>query len=123
MAIVDSQFRTLTCESCDKAVTFSIQEFQTPEGQKKILEESPWIRGFRISNMVMDGRVFGYCSSLCEIKGIESGNHEVIEKKVIEFSTGNNLEAIKKAAAEAAAKAEGTRALKEGRPVNIQPAQ
>ena len=122
MGIVDSQYRTLSCESCQKAITFNIQEFQTPEGQKKIIEADPWIRGYRVSNMVFDGRVFGYCSSLCEIKGIESGAHEVVEKKVIEFPTGGNLEAIRKAAAEAAAKAEGTRRLKEGQPVNITPA-
>jgi hypothetical protein len=121
MGIVDNQFRTVSCEQCDKTATFSLQEFQTPEGQKRILEESPWIRGFRIANMVFDGRVYGYCSSLCEIKGIETGSHEFVEKKVIEFPTGNNLEAIKRAAAEAAAKTEGTKALKEGRPVNIQP--
>jgi hypothetical protein len=121
MGIVDNQFRTLSCEQCEKTVTFSLQEFQTPDGQKRILEADPWIRGYRISNMVMDGRVYGYCSSLCEIKGIESGAHEFVEKKVIEFPTGNNLDAIKRAAAEAAAKAEGTKALKEGRPVSIQP--
>lgn len=122
MAITDTQFRSLTCESCPRTVTFNIQEFQTPEGQKKILEADPWIRSFRMTNMVMDGRVFGYCSSLCEIKGIESGAHEVIEKKVIEMPTGGNLEAIKRAAAAAAAAAEGTRRLKEGQPVNITPA-
>jgi hypothetical protein len=122
MGIVDNQYRTLSCERCDKTVTFNIAEFQTPAGQKAVLEESPWIRTYRIANVIMDGRVFGYCSDECEIKGIESGIHNPIEKKVIEMPTGGNLEAIKKAAQLAAAQAEGTRRLKEGQPVNITPA-
>ena len=109
MGIVDNQFRTVSCDQCDRTATFSLQEFQTPDGQKRILEDSPWIRGFRIANMVFDGRVYGYCSSLCEIKGIEAGAHEFVEKKVIEFPTGNNLEAIKRAAAEAAGEGVVTR--------------
>jgi hypothetical protein len=121
MGIVDNTYRTLTCSKCDKTLTFNIQEFQTPEGQKKTLEEAPWLRTYRILNVVLDGRVFGYCSDECTLRGIESGEVNPVEKKVIEMPAGGNLEAIKRAAAEAAAKAEGTRRLKEGQPVNIVP--
>jgi hypothetical protein len=118
MGIVDNAYKTLTCESCDKTVTFNVQEFQTPEGQKKTFEEAPWFRTYRMVNIILDGRVWGFCSDECTLKAIEKSLFNPIEKKLIE---GGNLEAIKRAAAEAAAKAEGTRRLKEGQPVNIVP--
>jgi hypothetical protein len=120
MGIVDNAFKTLTCESCTKTVTFDVQEFQTPEGQKKIFEEAPWFRTYRMVNIVLDGRVWGFCSDECTLKAIEKSLFNPIEKRLIE---GGNLEAIKRAAAEAAAKVEGTRRLKAGEDLAIQPAR
>lgn len=122
MGIIDNTFRTITCAKCDKTTTFSVAEFQTPDGQKAILEASPWIRTYRIVNTVLDGRVWGFCSDECTLKSIEAAEFNPIEKKQVEIPTGGNLAAIKQAAAEAAAKAEGTRRLKAGEDVTIQPA-
>jgi hypothetical protein len=122
MAIVATTFQTVSCNSCDKTVTFNAAEFQTPAGQKEVLDANPWFRAYRAVNTILDGRVTGYCSDECLIKAIEAGTFNPIEKKVIESPVGGTDAAIRRAAAEAAAKQEGTRSLKEGRPVNIQPA-
>jgi hypothetical protein len=121
MSIVQTTFQTISCNSCDKTVTFDSAVFQTPEGQKGTIEANPWLRTYRMVNTILDGRASGYCTDECLLKAIEVGTFNPIEKKVIEMPAGGNLEAIKKAAAEAAAKAEGTRRLKEGQPVNIVP--
>lgn len=122
--IVEAMYRTLTCDSCGKNATFSAQEFQTPQGQKEIIEQIPWLRSYRVANNVYNGQTFGYCSDECEVKGIETGKHNhQDQKRVITLPSGNDLAAIKQAAAEAAARAEGERRLKAGEPVNITPAQ
>jgi hypothetical protein len=123
MAIVATTFQTISCNSCDKTVTFDAAVFQTPAGQKETIEANPWLRTYRMVNSILDGRVSGYCSDECLLKAVEVGTFNPIEKKVIEFPTGGNLDAIKRAAAAAKAAEEGTKALKDGRPVNIQPAQ
>ncbi|SRR6266478_1975405 len=122
MAIVATTFQTISCNSCDKTVTFDAAVFQTPAGQKETIEANPWLRAYRAVNTILDGRVSGYCSDECLIKAIEAGTFNPIEKKVIDFPTGGIDASIRRAAAEAAAKVEGTRRLKEGQPVQIQPA-
>lgn len=122
MAIVATTFQTISCNSCEKTVTFDAAVFQTPAGQKETIEANPWLRTFRMVNTILDGRVNGYCSDECLLKAVEAGTFNPIEKKVIEMPTGGNLEAIKRAAAAAKAAEEGTKRLKEGQPVDIRPA-
>lgn len=122
MAILATTFQTISCNICDNTVTFNAAEFQTPAGQKEVLENNTWLRTYRAVNTILDGRQFGYCSDECLIKAVEAGTFNPIEKKVIEFPTGGTDAAVRRAAAEAAAKVEGTKRLKEGQSVNIQPA-
>lgn len=119
MGIVDATFRTLTCGSCDKTTTFNVQDFQNPELRKNVLNETPWINTYRILNTVLDGRVWGFCSDECTLKAMEKGEFNPVEKKLVQFPTGGNLEAIKRAAADAAQKAELERRLKAGEDVQV----
>ena len=120
MGIVDATFRTLTCGSCEKTATFNVQDFQNPELRKEVLNASPWINTYRILNTVLDGRVWGFCSDECTLKAMEKGSFNPVVQNVIQYPTGSNLEAIKKAAADAAAKQELERRLKNGEDVKIQ---
>lgn len=123
MSIIETAFRTITCnaEGCPNTATFDVQYANTPAGNKELLEANLWIKTTRVVSLIADGRNFCYCSDVCEVKGIESGTHNPVEKKVIEMPSGPALEAVKRAALAAKATEEGTKALKDGRPVNIQP--
>jgi hypothetical protein len=118
MSIVDNQYRTITCNGsdCDKTVTFDLKQVETA------VKENPWLENTRLVNRLSDGRVFAYCSDTCEVKAVTTGAHNKEEKKVVEMPTGSAREAILRAAQAAKAAEEGAKALKEGRPVNIQPA-
>lgn len=118
MSIVDNQYRTITCNgpNCTKTATFNIKEAEAA------VKENPWLENTRLVNRLSDGRVFAYCSDACEVDAVTAGSHNKEEKKVIEMPTGASREAIMRAAAAAKAAEEGAKALKEGRPVNIQPA-
>lgn len=113
MSIVDAQIRTISCNSCDKTVTFNMAE------HAKIVAdpENVWLRSSRVIQRG-DGRNFVYCSDECEIKGIEKGEHNIPEeKKIVEAP---NAEAIRVAAEAAKAAEEGTKALKSGKSTKLQ---
>ncbi len=118
MSIANSVVQTIKCDApgCDKAIIFAQSE--TPE----VVKANAWLRGVRIvqglftENPNIPNKTFVYCSDTCEVNGTGTGKHNPIEKKVIEMPTGDQLAAIRAAAAQAQAVAEGTQALKEGRP-------
>ncbi len=113
MSIIDVQVRTISCNACDKTVTFNIKEHQ------QALDANAWLKSSRVIQ-TGDGRNFVYCSDQCEIAGIGSGVHNIPEqKKVVEVEgTGTAAIAI---AAEAAKNAEqATKAIKDGKPAKLQ---
>jgi hypothetical protein len=122
--INDVNVRTIKCDAagCDKTVTFAQSEAE------QAVKDNPWIRTVRIlqnifsPNPQQPPKVFVYCSDTCEVKGVESGAHNPVEKKIIQMPSGDALAAVKAAAAAAEAARVGTQALKEGRDVSIQPA-
>jgi len=116
MSVVDTAYRTITCNGpeCDKTVTFE------PKDAEKTVKENPWLENARLVNRLSDGRVFAYCSDPCEVKAITAGAHNKEEKRVIEMPSGGAREAILRAAQQAAATEAGAKALKEGRDVKIQ---
>jgi hypothetical protein len=122
--ISDVSVRTIKCDApgCDKTVTYAESE------AAQAIKDNPWVRTVRILQNVFSlnpqqpPRVFVYCSDPCEVKGVESGAHNPIEKKIIQPPTGDALAAVKAAAAAAEANRAGTQALKEGRDVSIQSA-
>jgi hypothetical protein len=118
MSVVDTSYRTITCNGPDCTTTVTFE----PKDAEKTVKENPWLENARLTNRLSDGRVFAYCSDTCEVKAVTAGFHNKEEKKLVEMPTGTAREAILRAAQAAKAAEEGSKALKEGRPVNIQPA-
>lgn len=107
MAITDKVSRIIKCEGpdCKNEVTFDPQNIE----QIKALPD--WIRTYRT---IQNGQraSFGYCSDVCEVKGVTTGKHNVPEPKAVAEAT---TEAdIRQAAHEAKQAAEATDALKNG---------
>ena len=115
MTILDSTIRTLACDApgCTKQVIFDHKEAQTVLA----LPENVWVKGHRII-VTADNRNFAYCSDICEVKGIETGKHNVLEApKVVPVG---NAAAIA-AAAQAAAQARQTdAAIRSGQTAKVQ---
>lgn len=109
MATVDTIVRTITCNgpACEKTATF------TQQNQQETIDQNLWLKTYR-NVTTFDGRSLGYCSDVCEVEGIKAGTHVPPQQKVIQMPTGDAMAAIRAAAAQSAANAEGTRALKEG---------
>ena len=112
MAVIDAVIRTVTCGVCDKTITFNRAE------EQKMFNENPWMLGLRVVQTA-DGRNFSYCSDLCEIKGTETGVHNVPQKKTVEIPNGPSTAAIQEAAKAAALAEAATKALKEGQQVTL----
>lgn len=115
MSIVDVQYhiRTVTCNSCEKTVTY-----EHPKDLQKTVDENPWMKS---SRMVMpgDNRQFIYCSDLCEVKGIETGLHNIVEKPTVEIPTGSAQAQIQAAAAAAKQQELANKAIKDGAPIKL----
>lgn len=114
MGIVDTNFRTVTCDSCKKTITY---EQQQSNGRihidPKVLEENPWLKSNRVV-LTADGRNFGYCSDLCEVAGLESKQHNMPEALKVEIPTGGAQAQIQAAAAAAKQREDATKAIKSG---------
>ena len=122
MGIVDNQFRTVTCDQCGKTVTYE-QLVDPRTGRQggispQVMEENPWLKTNRIV-LTADGRNFGYCSDLCEVAGLEKGQHNMPEPPKIEVPQGSAQAQIAAAAAAAKAREEATKNIKEGVPTKV----
>ena len=117
MGLIDLQYRTLTCEvaGCPRTVTFQL----TKEEHAKTLEApgNEWLKTGRFVN-TPDGRNLFYCSDVCEIKGIETGQHNLPEPKRIISGVASAAQVASAAAAAKAAEA-ATQAIKAGSPVTL----
>lgn len=107
MSIKDLVSRTIKCEGpeCKNEITFDPQNIE----QIKALPD--WVRTYRT---IQNGQraTFGYCSDVCEVKGVTTGNHNVPEPKAVAEAT--TQAEIRQAALEANQAAEANKALKEG---------
>jgi hypothetical protein len=113
LSIVDATFRTLTCNICEKTVTFL-----HPSGLQEAIEANLWIKTTRIIQ-TGDGRNFSYCSDLCEIAGIETTLHNVQEAPKVAIPTGSAQAQIAAAAAAAKLAENATKAMKDGSPITL----
>ena len=117
MGLIDNQFRTLSCDgvSCLHSVTFQLSK----EEHAKALAEpgNEWLKTGRFVN-TPDGRALFYCSDVCEIKGIETGQHNLPEPKRIISGVASAAQVASAAAAAKAAEA-ATQAIKAGSPVTL----
>ncbi len=101
------------CElpTCENNISFD----QVSKAQA--LENTPWLRGYR-SVQTGDGRSIGYCSDICEVKGIESGKHNTPD--VPKIVPAGNAAAVAAAAQAAAAAKSADKAIREGQPAKVQ---
>ncbi len=85
MPMIDKTTRTIKCDNaaCDKEVSFDLKD------QYAIAKLPDWLRTFR--NVVLGNNTrFGYCSDVCEVEGVTTGNHNVPEpKKVVEATAAD----------------------------------
>lgn len=115
MPIVDTQVRTISCDGpgCTKQVLFDRREekatFDNPE--------NAWIRTTR-AIQTGDGRNFVYCSDVCEVKGVSTGNHNIPEAPKI--VTTANPAAIAAAAKAAANAKQIDQSIRDGQPARVQ---
>jgi hypothetical protein len=114
MSVIDQMIRTFTCNNpaCGKTITWNTQE------EPKTFQENEWLLGLRVIQ-TLDNRKFSYCSDLCEIKGAETGQHNIVQKPKVEIPSGSATDAIQKAAQAAAQAEAATAAIKEGKPVTL----
>jgi hypothetical protein len=115
MSIIDAQIRTITCDGvgCTKTVTFDQKDSKATVE----LPENAWMKTTRVTQTA-DGRNFTYCSDICEVKGVETGKHNVQEAPKIVQPNNANAVALAAKAAEAARQAD--QALREGQPTKVQ---
>jgi len=98
-------------EGCENDISFD------QSTKEKTLNDNPWLRSYR-TIQTGDGRSIGYCSDICEIKGVESGKHNIPEApKIIPQA---NPAAVALAAKAAELQRRGDQALRDGKPANIQ---
>ncbi len=108
----DVQIRTIKCDGpeCDKTATFDLKDV-------KAIQAIEWLKGVRVCQ-TGDNRAYSYCSDVCEVKGITTGQHNLLEKPkapevpaIIPTATATD---VKQAAAEAEAQTQITEDLKSG---------
>ncbi len=116
--LTTTSYTTLTCDQCEKTVTF----LATQAGEQEALtkEENLWVRktARRVSSLVpAEGRqepqVFLYCGDVCEANATATGKHNVPEPKKI-ISGAATAASVAEAAAVAKATAEATKQMKAG---------
>ena len=102
MGMLDKTTRTIKCDNkkCDKEIAFDLQD------QAAIAALPDWLRTFR--NVVLGNNTrFGYCSDVCEVEGVTTGDHNVPEPKQV-------VEATAADASKVAAQAKIAEAMKTG---------
>jgi len=111
-------YTTLTCDHCEKTVTF----LATQAGEQEALtkEENLWVRktARRVSSLVpAEGRqepqVYLLCSDKCEIEHAATGKHNVPEPKRI-IAGAATAASVAEAAAVAKATEAATKQMKAG---------
>ena len=113
MSLVDIAYRTITCDACQKTVTW-----EHPKDMNATVEANTWLRTTRVIQ-TGDQRTFMYCSDLCEVAGIETGKHNVPDPPKVEIPQGSAQAQIAAAAAAAKQAAQATEAIKTGRPLQL----
>jgi hypothetical protein len=115
LSVIDLTYRTITCDGCQKTVTF-----QNPNpDMNAVLEANPWLKNNRMVQTASTQKMFSYCSSLCEIDGLKTGSHDFQEAPKVAIAQGSAQAQIAAAAAAAKAQEEASKALKAGGPIQL----
>jgi hypothetical protein len=98
-------------DGCEHDISFD------QASKEQAINDNPWLKGYR-TVQTGDGRSIGYCSDVCEVKGVETGKHNIPEAPKIVASA--NAAAVA-AAANAAANAKAQdAAIRGGQPAKVQ---
>jgi len=124
LSIVNTLVQTIKCDApgCDKSVTFAQSQAE------ETVKNNPWLKNTRLINLLIKenpqtpDKSFTYCSDVCEVEGIKTLKHNYKEPNLIQMPGGDQLAAVRAAAQAAEAARTADTALREGAPVNIQPA-
>ena len=87
--------------------------------EKQIFEnpDNSWLKSTRVVQSA-DGRNIVYCSDICEVKGTETGKHNIPEPpKIVQATNPAAVAAAAQAAANAKAQEQ---AIREGQPAKVQ---
>ena len=117
MTVLDVHTKTIACDNseCNKSVVFNVADAQ----QVKDNPANIWLKSLRLIQ-TPDGRVFSYCSDVCEITGARTGQHNLPEpKKIIEAANPAAVAAAAQAA-EAARNSDANLKAGTGGPVIVQ---
>lgn len=78
----DAVIRTIKCDNkkCDKETSFN------PQDPAAIAAMPTWVRTYRMINLG-NGARFGYCSDVCEVEGVTTGDHNVPEPPAVQEAT------------------------------------
>lgn len=95
IVVKDEMVRTIKCDNpkCDKEVSFS------PQNSEQIVALPDWVRTTRSITLGNNQR-FIYCSDVCEVEGVTTGNHNVPEPPKVQEATGADMQQAIKAAAQ-----------------------
>lgn len=82
MGFEDKIARTIKCDAkgCDKVHTFN------PQIEEEVANLPLWIRTTRTVTLG-NRKQFTYCSDVCEVNGVTTGDHNVPEPKVVQEAT------------------------------------
>jgi len=118
MPVTNTQFSTVTCDSCKKTITYA----GVNEQEELSKPENSWvIKTARIVQNLVPApgqqrpQAFLYCGDECEITAAGTGVHNVPEPKKIISGVASSA-SVAQAAAVAAAAEKATAALKSGQP-------
>jgi hypothetical protein len=125
MGVIDTTFRTITCNgtvknaetgevtACPHTITYEVaKEKETFEAAENV-----WMKSLRAVQS-LDNRRFNYCSDLCEATGVEAGLHNLPEQKRIISNVATPAQ-IEAAAAAARNAEKATAAIKQGAGVSL----
>jgi hypothetical protein len=87
MAIKDQVQRTIACDGpeCKNTISFD------PQNQEEIAKLPAWLRTTRTVTLG-NNQKFTYCSDVCEVKGVTTGNHNVPEPKQVQEAGSVDLQ-------------------------------
>jgi len=86
---VDKMSRTIKCDSkkCENQTTFD------PQSAEAVVALPDWVRTYRMVTLG-NGARFGYCSDVCEVEGVTTGDHNVPEPKQVQEATGADMQRV-----------------------------
>jgi hypothetical protein len=107
---ISTQYVTISCDSCDKQVTFNEADAQ------QAAHENPWLRSVRLFQLFGTRLTRSYCSDECVLKAIQD-NQLAPEPSRVSLAEGSL--ALDAAKAEARTAMEANKAMRQGKGLSV----